>query len=56
MKTCYIFGAAEGLPETFNKQANDLIIAADAGLLHLQKMGIEPDIVLGDFETTDDNK
>ena len=29
----------------------DLIIAADAGYLHLKKMGIEPDILLGDFDS-----
>lgn len=51
MKTCYIFGAAEGLPESFTKEKDDIIIAADAGFLHLEKLGIKPDIVLGDFDS-----
>ena len=32
MKTCYIFGAASGLPESFEPQSQDLIIAADAAV------------------------
>ena len=51
MKTCYIFGAAEGLPHNFNIAADDLIIAADAGFLHLERLGITPHIILGDFDS-----
>ena len=51
MKTCYIFSAAEGLPKNFEKQCDDIVIAADAGYRHLEKMGIVPDIVLGDFDS-----
>jgi len=51
MKTCYIFGAAEGLPENFTKQNGDLLIAADAGLLHLERLNISPEIILGDFDS-----
>ena len=51
LKTCVIFGAAEGLPETFRKQENNFIIAADAGLLHLRRLGVEPDLAVGDFDS-----
>lgn len=51
MKTCYIFGAAEGLPVALEKQNGDIIIAADAGYLILERMGIKPDIILGDFDS-----
>ncbi len=51
MKTCYIFGAARGLPTEFKKQSNDLVIAADGGLKHLTEMGITPDITVGDFDS-----
>lgn len=32
-------------------QKDDLIIAADAGYLYLEKIGTEPDILLGDFDS-----
>ena len=51
MKTCYIFGAAEGFPTVFDKQENDIVIAADGGYKALKELNIEPDIVLGDFDS-----
>lgn len=51
MKTCYIFGAAKGAPQNFNKKSDDLIIAADAGFNLTEKLDIKPDIVLGDFDS-----
>lgn len=51
MKTCYIFGAALGLPESFNPSADDLIIAADAGYLKLKELGVTPHITVGDFDS-----
>lgn len=51
MKICYIFGAAEGIPESFKKEDGDLVIAADAGIRHLARLGAEPDIALGDFDS-----
>jgi len=51
VKTCYIFGAAEGLPQELIKKDGDIIIAADAGFAILEKLKIQPDIVLGDFDS-----
>lgn len=51
MKTCYIFGAALGEPTDLKPQADDLIIAADAGFLTLKKLNITPDLVVGDFDS-----
>lgn len=51
MKTCYIFGAALGSPESFNPSADDLIIAADAGYLALEKLNVTPHITVGDFDS-----
>ena len=50
-KTCHIIGAGDfdgllRLPEP-----GDLVIAADAGYRWLQKLGINPDLVLGDFDS-----
>ncbi len=51
MKTCVIFCAAEfdGLLLPIDKDA--LVIAADGGLRHTQKLGIHPDVILGDFDS-----
>jgi len=51
MKTCYIFGAAEGMPDNFSKHKSDLVIAADAGFTLLKNLNVIPDIVLGDFDS-----
>ena len=51
MNTCYIFGAADGLPERFDREDSDLVIAADAGIRFLEKLNILPDIAVGDFDS-----
>ena len=51
MKTCYIAGAADFAPARFRPSAGDLVIAADAGVLHLERLGVKPGIVLGDFDS-----
>lgn len=51
MKTCYIFGAAEGFPTSLCKTDGDIVIAADGGYTALAKLGVKPDIVLGDFDS-----
>lgn len=51
MKTCYIIGAAEMAAGRFRPGEDDIIIAADAGLLHLARLGIKPDLMLGDFDS-----
>lgn len=51
MKTCVIFGAAEfdTLLEPIRQE--DCVIAADGGLCHTQKLGLVPDVILGDFDS-----
>jgi thiamine pyrophosphokinase len=51
MKKCVIFcaGGFDALAESIQK--DDLVIAADGGLTHAQKLGIRPDICLGDFDS-----
>lgn len=51
MGICYIASAgdmAQPFPKT---EKDDIVIAADAGYLHLEALGIEPDILLGDFDS-----
>ena len=51
MGTCVIVNAGEftGLIEPIT--ADDLLIAADGGFAHLQQLGLQPDGVLGDFDS-----
>lgn len=51
MKTCFIFGALPVRRITVIPSPGDYIIAADKGIENLQKIGLEPDIVIGDFDS-----
>ncbi len=51
MSVCYIFAAAKGLPQKFQKENGDLVIAADAGFENLKKFNITPDVLIGDFDS-----
>lgn len=51
MGICYIFGAGQGLPESFNRKNGDLVIAADGGIKSLESLGVKPDIAVGDFDS-----
>lgn len=56
MKSCYIIGAGEFNSDFFHPSAEDLVIAADGGYLFLEKMGIEPDLLIGDFDSMEGNR
>lgn len=51
METCVIVNAGgfEGLIEPIGE--NDLLLAADGGFAHLERLGLTPDGVLGDFDS-----
>lgn len=52
MKQCIIVGAGpEGLPGGIPNRQDALIIAADGGYRHLLERGIEPDLLVGDFDS-----
>ena len=51
MKTCVIFCAGEFAALAEPIAPDSLVIAADGGLQHLQKLGIRPDVILGDFDS-----
>lgn len=53
-KRCIIFSAAEVRDYEklrFERRTDDLIIAADGGLRHTKKLGIVPDMVIGDMDS-----
>ncbi len=51
MGKCIIFcaGGFDRLHEPIT--ANDLVIAADGGLRHTQNLGVQPGVILGDFDS-----
>ncbi len=51
MKTCVIFCAAEFDTLLAPIDEHTLVIAADGGYRHTQKLGIQPDMILGDFDS-----
>lgn len=50
-KICYIFGAGEFEPVELELKENDYVIAADGGLDHLKSINVEPNMLLGDFDS-----
>jgi thiamine pyrophosphokinase len=51
MKTCIIFCAAAFEALAAPIEQGDIVIAADGGLRHTEKLGITPDVILGDFDS-----
>lgn len=50
-KKCYIAGAME-FSHVFSPERGSVVIAADGGYERLKKISIEPDIVIGDFDSS----
>ncbi|MDE5771539.1 MAG: thiamine diphosphokinase [Ruminococcus sp.] len=51
MKTCIIFAGGEFSAPSFTDTKADLVICADRGYIHAEKLGIVPDIITGDFDS-----
>ena len=54
---CYIFGASEITDyEYYREKINkdSYIICADGGIRHLEKLGISPDVIIGDFDSSNE--
>ena len=52
-KVCYIFGAGDLYAASVDLPQAAFVIAADGGLYHAKKLGITPDVFLGDFDSAD---
>ena len=50
-KICYIIGAGDNHGLDFVVTDGDYVIAADGGLASLQACGVDPDLVIGDFDS-----
>ena len=50
MKTCVIIAGGD-LPGTIEIPEQTLVICADCGLRHARRLGIVPDVIVGDFDS-----
>ena len=50
-KTCWIMGAGEHFEDMLRIPEGDLLIAADGGMAELERMGLTPDLIVGDFDS-----
>ena len=48
---CYIFGAMPIDSFNFTINKDDIVIAADSGIINAHKFNIEPDYIIGDFDS-----
>ena len=51
MDTCVIFCAGECSSPAFPINSTDFLLAADGGLQHLQRLGLTPNGIIGDFDS-----
>ena len=51
MKRCFIFSAGTAFRLYERPQADDFVIAADAGYLTAKTLGVTPNLILGDFDS-----
>ena len=51
MRRCVIFGAAAFDRLIMPIDTDDLVIGADGGMVHLNRLGLQPTVILGDFDS-----
>ena len=55
MNKCIIVGAGEFDIDNWSCEKDDYVIAADAGWMILEQLGIVPDLLIGDMDSLDEN-
>lgn len=51
MRACALIGAVDFNERHFKAQDFDYLIAVDGGLRHLERIKVEPDVIIGDFDS-----
>ena len=54
MKRCVIVGAGELKVSAIPVEKDDYVIAADGGYAYCKRLGIVPDLILGDFDSVEE--
>ncbi len=54
MSRAFIFGAGETVPLRAVPESGDLVIAADGGMRYLDGLGIKADLIIGDFDSSEE--
>lgn len=54
--TCIVIGAGELAAGTVEKGENDLVIAVDGGIRYCSALDLEPDLLLGDFDSVNEGE
>ncbi|MCC8195547.1 MAG: thiamine diphosphokinase [Ruminococcus sp.] len=52
MSRAFVFGAGETVPRRAVPEDGDFVIAADGGMRYLDSLGIKPDLIIGDFDSS----
>lgn len=55
-KCCIVIGAGDLTVGQLTRQEDDLVIAVDGGLSYCGVMGVEPDILIGDFDSVSEQE
>ena len=53
-RICVVFGAGEYYTRPYSLPEHAFVVAADGGYAHARELGVHVDVVVGDFDSTED--